>query len=81
MFSSWVNESTRHMWTRDSFPLQCISLGVRGRFSTLGYDAKILDKKPKNIQNAAEEILNHVRADRPPVSLTNVLTNSNANQP
>ena len=80
MFSSWANESTRHMWTRDSFPLQCINLGVRGRFSTLGYDAKILDKKPKDIQNAAEEILNHVRADRPPVSLTNVLTNSNANQ-
>ncbi|KAH0559489.1 hypothetical protein GP486_003997 [Trichoglossum hirsutum] len=64
-FSSWVNESTRHMWTRDSFPLQCINSGVRGRFSTLGYDAKILDKKSKSFQRAAEEILNHVRVDRP----------------
>jgi hypothetical protein len=68
VFSSWANESTGHMWTRDSFPEQCINLGVRGRFSMLGYDAKVLDKKSKNIQSAAEEILNHVRADRPRVS-------------
>ncbi|KAI9764705.1 MAG: hypothetical protein M1840_008097 [Geoglossum simile] len=65
VFSSWANESTGHMWTRDSFPLQCINLGVRGRFSMLGYDAKVLDKKSKNFQSAAEEILNHIRADRP----------------
>jgi hypothetical protein len=64
VFSSWVNTDTRHMWARDSFPLQCINSGVRGRFSMIGYDAKVLDKKPKNIQNAAEEILNHIRVDR-----------------
>ena len=81
MFSSWVNESTRHMWARDSFPLQCINLGVRGRFSMLGYDAKVLDGKSKHLQSAAEEILNHVRVDRPRVSLPNVLTNSNTNRP
>ena len=62
------------MWIRDSFPLQCIHLGARGRFSALGYDdVKIRDKKPKTIRYAAEEILHHVRADRPLVSPTNML--------
>ncbi|KAL5346054.1 hypothetical protein ACLOAV_009085 [Pseudogymnoascus australis] len=65
VFSSWVNADTHHMWARDSFPLQCINLNVRGRFSMIGFDAKVLDKKQKNIRDAAEEILNHVRADRP----------------
>lgn len=57
------------MWPRDSFPEQCLNLGVRGRFSTLGYDAKILDGgEAKTIQTAAESILSYVRADRPQVS-------------
>lgn len=75
MFSSWVNADTRHMWARDSFPLQCLNLNVRGRFSMIGFDAKVLDKKQKNIRDAAEEILSHVRTDRPGVCLTHTLTN------
>ena len=58
------------MWPRDSFPEQSINSGVRGRFSTIGYDAKVLDGgQPKTIQNAAEAIMAYVRADRPEVSL------------
>lgn len=68
------------MWIRDSFPVQSINLGARGRFSALGYDAKIHDKKLKTIQNAAEEILNHVKADRPPVSLATAAMNCFADQ-
>lgn len=57
------------MWPRDSFPEQSINLGVRGRFSTIGYDAKVLDGgQPKTIQNAAEAVMGYVRTDRPPVS-------------
>jgi hypothetical protein len=61
------------MWARDSFPLQCLNLNVQGRFSMIGFDAKVLDKKPKNIRDAAEEILNHVKADRPAVCATHML--------
>jgi hypothetical protein len=67
VFSSWVNMTTRHMWARDSFPLHCVNSGVRGRFSMIGYDAKVLGPQ-KSIQTAAEEVLNHIRADRPQVS-------------
>jgi hypothetical protein len=57
------------MWPRDSFAEQSLSMGVRGRFSTLGYDAKVLDDgEPKTIQSTAESILSYIRADRPPVS-------------
>ncbi len=56
-------------------------MNVRGRFSMIGFDAKVLDKKPKNIQNAAEEILNHVRADRPAVGLIHIRTSLKANRP
>jgi hypothetical protein len=69
VFSSWVSESTWHMWPRDSFPEQSINSGLRGRFSTIGYDAKVLDGgEPKTIQAAAESIMAYVRADRPAVS-------------
>ncbi|KAH8665220.1 hypothetical protein BGZ60DRAFT_516466 [Tricladium varicosporioides] len=65
-FSSWVCDATGHMWPRDSLPEQCLNLGVRGRFSTLGYDAKVLDGgQPKTIRNAAESILKYIAADRP----------------
>jgi len=69
-FSSWVCDATGHMWPRDSLPEQCLNLGVRGRFSTLGYDAKVLDGgQPKTIHHAAESILKYIAADRPLVSI------------
>ena len=75
-FSSWVSESTAHMWPRDSFPEHCLNLGVRGRFSALGYDAKVLDGgEPKTIQTAAESILSYIRADRPQVSFGQTMHN------
>jgi hypothetical protein len=68
VFSSWVSESNNHMWPRDSFPEQSNLSGVQGRFSTIGYDAKVLDGgQPKTIQSAAEAIMAYVRVDRPPV--------------
>ncbi|RDL35947.1 uncharacterized protein BP5553_06559 [Venustampulla echinocandica] len=66
-FSSWVCDASGHMWPRDSLPEQCLNLGVRGRFSTLGYDAKVLDGgQLKTIHHAAESILKYIAADRPP---------------
>jgi hypothetical protein len=68
-FTSWVCDSTGHMWPRDSFPQHCLNFGLRGRYSTLGYDAKVLDSgEPKTVQIAAESILTYIAADRPQVS-------------
>jgi hypothetical protein len=73
VFGSWVNDLTWHMWPRDSFPEQSINSGLRGRFSTIGYDAKVLDGgEPKTIQAAAEAIMSYVRADRPQVSFQDI---------
>jgi hypothetical protein len=69
-FTSWMFHETGHMWPRDSFPQHCLNLGVRGRFSTLGYDAKVLTSgEPRTAQGAAESLLTYIKADRPEVSL------------
>lgn len=67
--TSWVFDGTGHMWPRDSFPQHCLNLGVRGRFSTVGYDSKVLASgEPKTVQGAAESLLTYIKADRPEVS-------------
>ncbi|KAI9772210.1 MAG: hypothetical protein M1840_000959 [Geoglossum simile] len=66
VYGSWINDSTGHMWIRDSLPAQCLNSGLRGRFSSLAYDAS---GKVEDIQIAAGRILEFVAGDRCPCSI------------
>jgi hypothetical protein len=69
-YKAWASDITGHMWPRESLPERSEKVGRRGRFITIGYDAKVLSgTKPKTIETAAEEVLNHIRSDRPEVCI------------
>ena len=75
-FDTWaspISKKSSHaslkMWPRDLLPQRFEESGLRGRFSTLGYNANVFrNTSNTTIESAAIELLYHLRNDRPEVS-------------
>ena len=69
-YNSFRYKSSRHedivMWARDLLPDTLDQRGKKGRYSTFGYPAPIVDSEDitQNIQDTARELLRSIVKDR-----------------